>query len=423
MPRLVILLLFASVSFSLQAGFSDYFLDKTMRIDYLHAGNHSSEYYYFQSVKMEAYWGGSTKKLIDTFKYGSYFFEVYDAETKVLLYSRGYSSLFREWQTTDEAKNMNKAFYESIVFPYPKNTVVVKWYSRNWDGQFQKQMELEVNPKDYFIDPTLVANYQVYPAHISGNPHEKIDIVILPDGYAANEMDLFKRDCDKFAEELFNYQPYNQYKDKFNISGVLAPSKDSGNDIPADSIWKNTQLSTTFYTFDSERYCMTEDFKAVRDMAANVAYDQIYILVNNEKYGGGAIYNFYNVSVNSNAKAGQIFIHELGHGFVGLGDEYYNSSTSYNDFYNLEVEPWEPNITTLVDFDRKWKKLLDKNTPIPTPATAENKELLGVYEGGGYVAKGVFRPRQDCMMNSFNDTIFCKACEEAIHKMILFYTE
>jgi len=415
-----LLLVFSTSSF---ASFDDYFTNQTMRVDYIHAGNDHQENYYVQQIKQEPYWGGSATHLIDTFKYGHYFFEVYDAETSILIYSRGYSSLFGEWQTTAEAKKKNKAFYEGIVFPYPKNDVIIKWYSRDNQGKFKKAMELLVDPTDYFIDPTLNKEYPLYTALSSGGPHQKVDIVILPDGYTQDEMDLFKSDCDKFAKELFMYHPYSEYKNSFNIVGVLAPSKDSGNDIPADTIWKNTQMSTSFYTFDSERYCMTEDYKSVRDLAANAAYDQIYILVNNEKYGGGAIYNFYNVSVNSNAKAGQIFIHELGHGFAGLADEYYDNSTSYDEFYNLNTEPWEPNITTLVDFDKKWKHLLAKDTPVPTPAIKEYKDITGVYEGGGYMAKGVYRPRQDCMMKTFNDTVFCAACDEAIRKMIKFYTE
>ena len=340
-----------------------------------------------------------------------------------LIYSRGYSSLFGEWQTTNEAKNINKAFYESIIFPFPKNKVIIKWYSRNDAGKFKNTMELLVDPASYFIDPSLPKPYPLYTAHHSGDYHQKVDIVILPDGYAKNEMELFKKDCDKFANELFKYHPYCDYKESFNIVGVLAPSEESGIDIPADSVWKSTQLNSSFYTFDSERYCMTEDYKSVRDLAANAPYDQIYILANNEKYGGGAIYNFYSLSVNSNAKAGQIFIHELGHGFAGLADEYYSSSTSYNEFYNLSTEPWEPNITTLVNFDAKWRHLLSKNIPVPTPDTEEYKGKTGVFEGGGYVAEGVYRPRHDCLMKSFNDTIFCAACNEAIIEMILFYTE
>ena len=168
---------------------------------------------------------------------------------------------------------------------------------------------------------------------------------------------------------------------------------------------------------------MTHDFQSVRDAAANAPYDQIYILVNTERYGGGAIYNFYSMSVNSNPYAGKIFIHELGHGFAGLADEYYTSAVAYNDFYHMDVEPWEPNITTLVDFNKKWKHLLPVGQPIPTPVTKENADQMGVFEGGGYAAKGVFRPRQDCLMHTFKGETFCDACEEAIVKMIMFYSK
>jgi len=423
MYRIFILSVFILSSSLAQASFQDYFLDHSMRIDYVHAGDKHSEEYYMQQLRMEPYWGGSVKHLIDTFKYGKYFFEVYDDSTGSLIYSRGYSSLFGEWQTTDEASKMKKAFHESIVFPFPKNKVVVKWYSRNYDGLFKVKMEQLIDPSNYFIQPGIQTKHHVYDALYSGDPHQKIDIVILPDGYTADEMELFKSDCDKFAKELFEFQPYNQYKDRFNIRGVLAPSIDSGNDIPADSIWKNTLLNTSFYTFNSERYCMTEDYLKVRDLAANAPYDQIYILVNTEKYGGGAIYNFYNVSVNSNKQAGKIFVHELGHGFAGLADEYYDNSTSYNDFYNTVVEPWEPNITTLVNFEKKWKHLLNDGTPVPTPDTKEYNQMLGVFEGGGYMAKGVYRPKHDCMMKTFQGREFCAACQEAIIKMILFYSE
>jgi hypothetical protein len=166
---------------------------------------------------------------------------------------------------------------------------------------------------------------------------------------------------------------------------------------------------------------MTSDFKSVRDVAANAPYDQIYILVNSPKYGGGAIFNHYSLSVNSNKMAGKIFIHELGHGFAGLADEYYNSAVAYNDFYPLDVEPWEPNITTLIDFEKKWKNLIPENTPIPTPENEKYKTLTGVFEGGGYAAKGIYRPRYDCLMNTFKDDAFCDPCKQAIQKMIDFY--
>ena len=265
--------------------------------------------------------------------------------------------------------------------------------------------------------------YPVYDVHLSGLPEHKVDLVLLPEGYSSSEMELFMNDCKTFADHLFSFEPYTSNKDKFNIRAVLAASPESGCDIPAEDIWVKTLLDVGFYTFNSERYCMTTNNKAVRDMAANTPYDQIYILANHKKYGGGAIYNYYSLSVNSNRAAAKIFIHEFGHGFAGLGDEYYDSEVAYSDFYPLDVEPWVSNLTTLVDFDKKWKNLLDPETPIPTPNNDEFSNVLGVFEGGGYAAKGIYRPAVDCLMHTFKGNTFCQACSNAIKQMIDFYSE
>lgn len=417
----IVVLLFAS--FQGFAQFDKYFHDKTLRLDYYHCGDSDNESYYFDELIEEPYWGGSKVNLVDTFQYGSYYLKVFNKTNDSLLYSRGFSSLFREWQTTDESKKIQRSFSEAVIFPYPKQEVDVVIYSRTWEGLFVEKFRHTVDPNNYFIKKDRRLDYPTFAVYQSGDPAIKVDIVILPEGYTNEEMGLFIDDCREFADGMFGYAPYDENKDKFNIIGVLAPSGDSGNDIPADNIWKQTLLNTNFYTFDSERYCMTMDNKSVRDLASNAPYDQIYILVNNKKYGGGAIYNYYNVSVNSNEKASQIFIHELGHGFAGLGDEYYNSSTSYNDFYNLKIEPWEPNLTTLVDFDSKWKDMVKKRTPIPTPDTEKFEKKVGVFEGGGYVAKGVYRPVHDCLMKSFDDDKFCPVCSKGIQDMIDFYTK
>ena len=422
MKRIIFLLLVFS-TIAAQAQFDKFFLDKTMRMDYYHSGNHDSETYSFDELIEEPYWGGSKVNLVDTFEYGNYYMKVFNVENDSLLYSRGYSSLFREWQTTGEAKETRRTFSETVVFPYPKKPVRVELYSRNWDGVFEKKFTYTVNPGSYFIKQDHRLVYPSFDLHISGDPHQKVDIVILPEGYTEEEMGLFIKDCRKFVNDLFTFAPYDKNKDKFNIRGVLAPSEDSGVDIPADTVWKNTIMDMSYYTFDSERYLMSYNDKSIRDLAANAPYDQIYILVNSKKYGGGAIYNYYNVSVNSNEKSAQILSHEFGHGFAGLADEYYDSSTSYSDFYNLKTEPWEPNITTLVDFDRKWRDMVDKKTPVPTPAKRKYKNTVGVFEGGGYMAKGIYRPMQDCMMNTFNDTKFCPVCSRAIQRMIDFYSE
>ena len=411
------------ITISTVAQFDSFFEDKTLRMDYTHSGDYNSEAFFFDELIEEPFWGGSKVNLVDIFEYGKYYVKVFNKSNDSLLYSRGYSSLFGEWQTTDEAKNLKKSLSETIVFPYPKQIVDVSIFSRNWNGIFEEKFRITVNPNDYFIKKDNRLVYPSFDVHNSGDPAKCVDIVILPEGYSKEEIGLFIDDCKKFAEGLFEFSPYNKNRNKFNIRGILAPSLNSGNDIPANNVWKNTILNTSFYTFDSERYCMTTDNKSVRDLAANAPYDQIYILVNTKKYGGGAIYNYYNVSVNSNSQAAKIFIHELGHGFAGLADEYYTSSTSYNDFYNLEVEPHEPNITTLVDFGSKWEDMVKKRTPIPTPETEKYKNKVGVFEGGGYVAKGVYRPMEDCLMNSFDGNKFCPVCERAIQCMIDFYCE
>ena len=417
---LIILCLF--LSGQSMAQFDRFFENHTLRMDYYHSGNHNSQQYSFDELIDEPFWGGSKVNLIDTFDYGNYYVKVFDKSNDSLLYTRGYNTLFGEWQTTTESDSINRTFSESVVFPYPKNPVKVVLYARNWDGIMEPHMEHEVDPANYFIKKDRRLVYPSFDVYISGDPSEKVDIVILPDGYTTDEMGLFVSDCKKFADGLFQFAPYDKNKEKFNIRGVWSPSRESGNDVPADGTWKSTVLNTSFYTFDSERYCMTYDDKSVRDLAANAPYDQIYILVNNKKYGGGAIYNYYNVSVNSNEKSAKIFIHELGHGFAGLADEYFDSSTSYNDFYNLTIEPWEPNITTLVDFGSKWQNHVKKQTPIPTPDLEEFYMKTGAFEGGGYVAKGMYRPRHDCLMKTFKGDAFCPICEKAIQEMIDFYS-
>ena len=417
------LILLVFVSLTVFGSFDDTFYNKSLRIDYIHSGDSETENYFLDEVKIEPYWGGSHINLIDTFYYGKYYFKVYDLATDSLIYSRGYSTLFGEWQTTEEAKSTQRSFSETVVMPLPKKNAKVVFYGRNSEGDFEERFLYHYDINNYFISPERRSEYPAFDVQVSGDPCIKVDIVILPEGYEESEMGLFIEDCKHFAGILFSFDPYSNYKDKFNIRGILASSKESGNDIPADSIWKKTLMSTSFYTFDSERYCMTYDNKIVRDLAANAPYDQIYILVNSSKYGGGAIYNYYSVSVNSNLLAGKIFVHELGHGFAGLGDEYYNSEVAYSEFYSLDIEPWEPNLTTLVNFDKKWKNLIRKKVPIPTPSKEKYIDKTGVFEGGGYAARGVYRPAYDCLMNTFNGEKFCDVCEQAIEKMILFYSE
>lgn len=410
------------LSFSLSAQFDTFFKEGSLRLDYYHGGNATQEMYSLDQILAEPYWGGSTVNLIDTMNYGSYFVKIFDNESDSLIYSRGFNTLFGEWQTTNEAKKTSKSFSESVLFPMPKNDVRVELLSRDKKGVFQKKFEHVVDIDSYFIRTERHLEYPYFDVVNHGDCSEKVDIVIIPEGYSPEQMGLFISDCQKFANDIISFEPWTSNKDKLNIRAILSPSEESGTDIPGENIWRKTILNSSFYTFDSERYLMTLDNKSVRNLAANAPYDQIYILVNTTKYGGGGIYNFYSTSVNSNEQSAKIIVHEFGHAFAGLADEYYNNSTSFNDFYQMDVEPWEPNITTLVNFDKKWKHLLRKKTQIPTPEDGKwaKKDRLGVYEGGGYSAKGIYRPSIDCLMHTFDGEVFCDACKDAIQNMINF---
>ncbi|MCP5061054.1 MAG: peptidase M64 [Ignavibacteriae bacterium] len=421
--KYILPILFLSISNIAQTNFDEHFLNKTLRLDYFHSGNHEDDYFTFDELIEEPIWAGSRTKLVDDLGFGNLQVKVFDAKTNELIYSRGYSVLFHEWQTTDEAKKISRTFSETVVLPFPKDSIRIEVFDRDDKNNFKKRYEVSVHPKNYFIKKENRNKYNKFMVHYVGDPNEKLDVVFLPEGYTKEEMDKFKKDCEKFSNYLFTYSPFDTLYNKINIWGVEAPSKESGTDIPGESIWKSTMLNTSFYTFDSERYLMTTDYKKVRDLAANAPYDQIFILVNSEKYGGGAIYNYYNVSVVDNVNSKQVFVHEFGHGLAGLADEYYTSEVSYQDFYSLDVEPWEANITTLIDFESKWKAQVKSTTQIPTPIEDAPKDLIGAYEGGGYVEKGVYRSTENSLMKSLEVDEFNQVSKEAIERVIKFYSE
>ncbi len=418
---LVVVLLFTNIIFP-QINFDQYFESKSLRLDYFHTGNSTEDNYSFDELIEEPFWAGSKINLIDKFDYGKYKFFVKDYQTGQIIYSRTYSTLFSEWQTTDEAKQTVRTFSETIVFPYPKKSVVVEFYSRDRKNLLNKKFEYIVDPNNYLIKTERVFSFNTFEVYNSANPDKAVDIVLIPEGYTSDEMVKFRKDCERFAGYLFNASPYKENKDKFNIRGIEAPSKQSGTDIPPENIWKNTIVNSQFYMFDLDRYLMTKDNKSLRDIASNVPYDQIFILVNSDIYGGGSIYNHYSVCISDNKFSEYIFTHEFGHGFAGLGDEYYTSDVAYNEFYPLDVEPLEPNLTTLVNFESKWKDMLNEDTPVPTPQIKEYQNEVGVYEGGGYAAEGIYRPMQDCSMKSISVNNFCPVCKRAIGWMINFYS-
>ena len=316
-----------------------------------------------------------------------------------------------------EADSVYREFSQSVLFPSPKNHAIIRIYSRSWEGNFDELFKYDIDPTKYIVNAELT-QHSFTKILDNGDPATKVDLVFLAEGYTSEEMDKFRNDAQRFIDYMFLFEPYSSNKEKFNIWLVNSESLESGSDIPGQDIYKNTILNSNFYTFGSERYLTTEDFTAVRDAASVVPYDDICILVNTDKYGGGGIYNHYCISSVDHALSNEVFIHELGHSFGGLGDEYFNSSTAYNDFFNLEIEPWQPNLTTLVDFDLKWKLKMNADTPVPTPREEQYTNTIGVYEGGGYVSKGMYSPFVDCRMKTNEAEGFCPVCQDAISRMI-----
>jgi hypothetical protein len=236
-------------------------------------------------------------------------------------------------------------------------------------------------------------------------------------------MKKFRKDAERFVNFFFTVSPFKENKGRFNYWTVEAISEESGTDIPGKDIWRKTILNTHFYTFNSERYLTTKDIRSVRDIAACVPYDQIYILVNTEKYGGGGIYNYYNLCSSDNEQSEKVFVHEFGHAFAALADEYDYGYDKAENLYDMTVEPYQPNITNLVDFEKKWKNMVDSDTPIPTSTDGKYRNKVGAFEGAGYVKKKIYRPVADCKMRSNNVKEFCPVCKKVLVEMIIYYSE
>ncbi len=408
---------------SAQVNFDEYFTGAALRIDYEHSGNSNSEKIIIKNLLEEGNYPGSKKNLIDSTLFGDYYYVVFDSLSGKKIFSRGNSTLFFEWQTTAEAKLKDKTFSESVRIPFPKNTIKFQLNARDSLNKFYPIFSSYINPENYFIKKERKYQFEKITINLAGKAEECYDLVILPEGYKESEMDEFLTDAERYAGYLFKYQPFTEYKNKINIYAVKAPSIDSGPDIPKENVWKNTLLGTTFYTFDSERYLMTEDYYSVMDLASCADYDNIIILVNTEKYGGGGIYNFYATFAAKNPSGERIFIHELGHSIAGLADEYYESSVSYEEYFSSKAEPWQANITTMVDFDKKWKSDINEGIPVPTPLKSEYKNELGAFEGGGYSATGVFRPTVDSIMKSLSESNFNAPSLKAIKKVLDMHTK
>ena len=422
--RFFLLWLFAFIAFFSsysQDDFDQWFENKALRIDYFLAGDANTQQFFLNDLREEPFWSGSHFSLIDQLGFGTHRVMVTELQGGTLIYSQGFCTLFQEWQTTPEAKYLARAFEQVTRIPFPRQKVQISFEFRDRSGVFTELYKFEVDPSSIFINrraPKPIPSIKIVD---NGHHNQKLDIAFIAEGYTGEDMDKFKADVKRFADFLFSQPPFSEFADGINIWAVESVSDGVGPSNPGTGYWNTTSTQSEFYTFGIDRYLTTTRFHRVMDIAAQVPGDLVYILVNTSDYGGGGIYNHYSTVTADHELSGIVFIHEFGHGLAGLGDEYYTSDVAYQDFYPLNVEPWEPNLTTLVDFQSKWAELIDKDTPIPTPDTKKFIDKVGVFEGGGYIHKGVYRPFIDCRMKSNEAKSFCPVCQKAISTVIETY--
>lgn len=401
--------------------FSRYFKPLTLRIDYLHIGDINNDTYVFSSYAIQGAWYKSKVNLIDTFEYGNQKVEVYDLSTGTLIYSYTYNTLMGEYRTTEAGKTTSKSFEESVMIPMPKQNAEIRFYTRKQGAEYEYKYTIFFPVKQKIN--TLKPQCKVVDLHIGTHYSHAYDLLIIPEGYSIEDSAKLRTDIQRGAQAILNCEPYKSNADRINIRALLSYSRVSGISREKDSTTVcNTILGTSFYTLGTERYLMLENIWRMHDLCAKTPYEAILIICNTSKYGGGGIFNWY-ATVSDNIYFDYVCIHELGHSIAGLADEYYTSEVSVQDFYPAGTEPAEPNITSLVNFDKKWKKMLAPDTPVPTEADENQPELLGVYEGAGYCAQGLYRPWLHCSMKEIKYNHFCPVCTQAFNKMFDFCTK
>jgi hypothetical protein len=475
-PRLLCCMLLLGSAAAAQS-YDTHFTSATMRVDLYHSGTKGQEQLALDNVCEEGPWPGGRTVLLDELNLGDYFATVTDLATNAVIWSHGYSTLFNEWQTTDEALNgVWRTFSESVRFPFPKHAVKLTIARRDRFVASGEKMAF----REFFttfIDPTVptqvnrekrTPTYASFDIMINGPSDKKVDIVILGDGYAKGDLEKFRRDAKHYAEVMFTTYPFSKHKSDFNVRAIEVVSDESGIDKPDKNIWRHSALGTMYNTFGSARYVLTTENKAIRDIAAAVPYDYVQILINDDRYGGGGIFNLYTTCFTKTDQPGQewqmdyVFVHEFGHCFGGLADEYYGSQISYIDFYPKGIEPWEPNVTASASLENlKWKNVVTPGTAVPTPwekaaydsLEAERGKLdrlapdyytkrdpimkrqneilhgskfvgvVGAFEGAGYVSKGLYRPALDCRMFTLSLIEFDPVCSAAIERVIASFTK
>lgn len=463
---MIALLLAAALLAQQPAAFDTLFTGATLRFDYHHAGCATEEHIAPAGFRLEGAWPGSRGGLIDKSDTGRYLFVVEDAATHAQLYSRGFCSVYGEWETTAEAKKQWRAIEESQRFPEPKKPVELVLEKRLDVGGWKELSRTPLDPASRFVDRSPVAKQgEVVTLAENAPPAQAVDLLILADGYTAAQRDKFVADSKRLVAAMFATPPYDRHAKDFNVRLLFVPTLEAGISNPRKNVWHESVYGLSFNAFDSDRYVLTLEDRKLRELAAQAPYDALILLFNERKYGGGGIYNLWCTCAADTEPSAYIFVHEFGHSFAGLADEYYTSQVSYEDLQPAGSEPWEPNVTRLSDPAKlKWGDLVRQGTPLPTPwrqaeydaadlayqkkrqeliaaqAPEEASEALmrevkqsssaflhkeryfgnvGAFEGALYEAKGLYRPEADCIMFTRNPTRFCQVCERAVEQAIL----
>ncbi|MBU3855058.1 MAG: IgA Peptidase M64 [Candidatus Phocaeicola excrementipullorum] len=407
--------------------FDDYFVNKTIRADYIFSGNSETQAICLDELSSLPQWAGRRHHLSELPLAGNGEIEMKDKASGKIIYRTSFSSLFQEWICEAEAKKVTRGFENTFLIPFPKNTATVTIRLKDVYHKETASLTHEIDPKDILIhqrgDEASITPHRYLLK--SGSEENCIDIAILAEGYTKEETELFYKDAQTACEALFSHEPFKKLKSRFNVVAVFSESKDSGVSIPRQNEWKKTAVSSHFDTFYSDRYLTTRSVKAIHNWLAGIPYEHIIILANTDTYGGGGIYNSYTLTTAHHPMFKPVVVHEFGHSFGGLADEYaYDAAPSPQ--YPYSIEPWEQNITTLADFDAKWKDMVEPGTPVPTPVQTDKSLIytkVGVYEGAGYTQKGIYRPTTECRMKINEAPVFCPVCQRALEKLIRFYTD
>ena len=417
---MVVALVATSMAFA--QDFDAKFEDATLRLDYTFMGNATEQHIAIAELSSSPNWYGRRINLDNVPLMGNGDLTLYDSATNEVIYKTSFSSLFQEWITTPEALTVTKSFEFTLLVPMPKAATTAQLVLRDNTGK-ESSHTFTINPGDVLIrDNSKIEPLPYKYVHKGGDSKECIDVVILAEGYTSKEMKLFMKDAEITAKEILSYEPFKSHSDKFNFIAIMSPSVDSNVSVPQEEAWRTTAVGSNFMTFYMARYLTSGKVYSMYDLATNIPCEHFVILANTDTYGGGGIYNSYTLTTAHHKDFRPVVVHEFGHSFAGLGDEYFYDNADDNDnMHSLKHEPWEPNITTMVDFDSKWADMIEEGIEIPTAVTPERTAnyVVGAYEGGGYLSKGIFRPTDVCRMRNNTAERFCPVCERAIERVIL----